>query len=97
MRSEKFAQDDALLLGPEDYIAVKQAILRMNGRKAKPEENIRKAVSVTLDSIYTLGSMTITGSLYGKAGLNEEAKNGLLCNSAMKYPDLAQFVIYWAP
>ena len=36
-------------------------------------------------------------SLYGKAGFNEEANYGLLRNSAMKHPDMAQFVIYRAP
>ena len=94
---ETFSEDGTLLPGAEDYLAVKQAILRKFGRKANPDENIRKAVSATIESADILGSMKIMDSLYGKAGFNEEAKYGLLRNSAMKHPDLAQFVIYRAP
>ena len=94
---ETFSEDGTLLPGAEDYIAVKQAILRKFSRKANPEENIRKAVSATIESADILGSMKIMDSLYGNAGFNEEAKYGLLRNSAVKHPDLAQFVIYRAP
>ena len=88
-----FSQGGSLPPKVEEYLAVKQAIIRKFGRKASPEEKIRKAVSATLHSMDILGSIKIMDSLYGKAGFSEETKYCLRRNSAMKHPDLAQCVI----
>ena len=45
---EMFSQESTLHPVADDYLAFKQAILGKFGRKANPEENIRKAVSATL-------------------------------------------------
>lgn len=94
---DSFAKDGEPLDSAKDYSAVKKLFLENYGPRQEPQDDIRRAMNVRLDSKDIPNSLQTMDRLFEKAGFNEEAKFGLLRNSVADHSDLAQFVISRSP
>ena len=86
-----FVKNGDISADGSDYQKVKKALVELFAPVESPEDVIRDAPRSFGDPS---GSLRNADRLYEKAGFNDEAKFGLLCNAVMEQLYLAQFAIY---
>ena len=88
--------DKAHNLLPEafDYDTVKTALIEQFRKPSNPEDDIHRAMDLTVDPANLLASIREMERAFDKAGFNDTAKFGLLRKALAEFPEVLQFVIY---